>query len=234
MVDHVFTDCASRTITLRDHPKLTATQIRDLVGDSPLILEIGCCECDDTAKFVEAMPKARIHCFEPDARPLAAIPEDILSNGNVLIHKLAISDKDELQDWHASTGKAGSYDDYYLSGSLSWPTGHLEQSPEIKFKGPVPIECMRLDTWYDNHQGSGPALRPVDFIWADVQGTQARLIVGGRLTLALTRWLYIECHPTPLYEEEPTQAELIDMLPGFEPMGLYEGYNILFRNRHIL
>ena len=39
---------------------------------------------------------------------------------------------------------------------------------------------------------------------------------------------------TPLYEEEPTQQDLISMLPGFDVLGRYEGYNFLFRNRHIL
>ncbi len=225
-----------RVQAIRDYGKMSGGGIRDLVGDRPLILEIGCCECDDTANFLRAMPEATIHCFEPDERALAAIPDEILQHPRVALWRCALGDSNEKQDWHASTGKAGSYEDWYLSGSLNEPTGHLAQSPEIKFKAPEPVSCLRLDAWYHTHiiKFAEYEVPGVDFIWADVQGAQVKLIAGGRKTLALTRYLYIECHPTPLYEGEPTQQELISMLPGFEPLGLYEGYNILFRNRHTL
>ena len=53
-------------------------------------------------------------------------------------------------------------------------------------------------------------------MWVDVQGAQRKVLHGARETLRRTRFLYIECHGEPMYEDEPTLHELVAMLPGWE------------------
>jgi len=212
---------------------MTAEEIRDLVGEAPVMLEIGSHEGSDTAKFLAAMPGIRLYCFEPDLRPLRRAMQLIDGDLRVEFYGRAVADVDGNKPFYASTGKAGSRDDWDYSGSLQKPTGHLTRSPEIKFKEPVLVPCVRLDTWR-RQKRRRLGLDTIDFIWADIQGGQRDFIAGGRLTLAVTRYLYIECHPTPLYDGEPTRDELIALLPGFEPLGVYGNENILFKNRHDL
>lgn len=216
------------TITSR----LTAEEIRDLVGTAPLMLEIGSHDGSDTVKFLGAMPAARIVCFEPDPRPVVEFTRRLEHDSRVKLFCEAVAESDGETAFYASTGEVGEHEDWDFSGSLQRATGHLLHSPEIKFKDPVTIQCMRLDTWLTDFNVGAWSITGPDFIWADVQGGQRRLIAGGRTTLALTRYLYLECHHEPLYENEPTQDELIAMLPGFEPLAIYELDNILFRNRH--
>jgi hypothetical protein len=144
---------------------------------------------------------------------------------------MAVADCDTPRQFYASTGKVNDCPDWDYSGSLQQPTRHLTRSPEVKFKDPVAVPCRRLDTWW-HREIVEMGLLPIDFIWADVQGGQRGLIAGGTLALAITRWLYIEVHQEPLYDEEPTQDELVALLPGFEPLAMYEQENILFKNRH--
>ena len=205
---------------------LTAEGIKGLVGDMPLMLEIGCHEGSDTAKFLAAMPGIILYCFDCEPRALARFKRDINDRRVGLIEK-AVADLDGAKPFYASTGKAGHMADWDYSGSLREPTGHLTKSPEIGFKSPVDVPCVRLDTWLRGH----PQISQIDFIWADIQGAQRDLIAGGRRGLAVTRYLYIECHRRPMYAGEPTQDDLIALLPGFEPRGLYGGDNILFENR---
>ncbi len=209
---------------------MTAEEIRDLVGEAPAMLEIGSHEGTDTAKFLAAMPGARIYCFEPDPRPRARFERTIGDNPRVTLYDTAVADIDGMKPFYASTGKAGHMDDWDYSGSLRPPTGHLKQSPDIRFKPPENVRCVRLDTW----RTCNPDIRRIDFAWIDCQGAQRDIITGGKLTLAVTRYVYIECHHIPLYEGETTQDELIDLLPGFEPLGVYGVDNILFCNRHRL
>lgn len=230
MPDHVFTDSTNRTIALRDHPKLTAAQIRGLVGDAPLMIEVGSHSGEDTVEFLKEMLGIRIHCFEPDERPIKRFKEAIGENPCVTLHQCAVAEIDGTKPFYASTGKAGHMEDWDYSGSLHEPTGHYERSPEIGFKEPELVRCVRLDTWFKLKS----TVEIIDFCWCDIQGAQVEFIAGGKMALAVTRFLYIEAHSTPLYDGEPTQQELIAMLPGFEPLGIYEGDNILFRNRHIL
>ncbi len=207
---------------------LAAAEIRGLVGDSPLVIEIGSHEGADTAKCLKAMSGITLHCFEPDQRPIARFKTLIGNDLRVTLHEMAVADVDGQHEFHASTGKVGHMDDWDYSGSLNRPTGHHDRSPEINFKEPVNVLTCRLDTWLRN----ADITRPIDFAWVDPQGSQRKVIAGGQETLARLRYLYIECHhPSPLYEGEPSREELIALLPGFEPLAVYAQDNILFENR---
>ncbi len=209
---------------------LTAEEIRGLVGDGPTMLEVGCHDGTHTRKFLKAMPNIRLFCWEPDPRPLRRFYEKIGYDRRVTIYPDALGNVDGLSPFYASTGKVGRHGDYDCSGSPCKPTGHLDEHPSVKFKPSEPLPFMRLDTWGLDNTLSGP----IDFAWVDCQGSQRGFIAGGRLTLAITRYLYIEVHHNPMYEGEPTQDELIALLPGFEPLATYARDNILFKNRHDL
>lgn len=220
---------------MKDYPRgLTAEEIRDLVGPAPRMLEIGSHEGSDTAKFLAAMPGIRLTCFDPELRATTRFKQLIGNDPRVHLIEQAVAHVDGEDSFNPSTGKAGDREDWDFSGSLNRPTAHLTRSPEITFKPPVRVRCIRLDTRYKEEcylNDGWP--RPVDFIWCDPQGAQRKVIAGGRFVLAITRYLYIECHhPTPLYEDEPPREELIALLPGFEPVAFYDRDNILFKNRH--
>ncbi len=221
---------------MKEYPRdMQADEIRALVGESPIMLEVGSHEGSHTVQFLKAMPGIRLYCFEPDPRPIARFKQTIGDDPRVTLYEQAVADVDGLKPFYASTGKAGDRDDWDFSGSLHKPTGHLARSPEIKFKEPVNVTCVRLDTWHRIIFCSMCAqIEQIDFAWCDIQGAQRNFIAGARLTLAITRYLYIEAHSEPLYDGEPTHDELIALLPGFEPLGVYGGDNILFHNRHDL
>lgn len=209
---------------------ITAEKIGELIGTSPLMLEIGCHDGTDTVKFLEAMPLAHIWCFDPETRATDRFMKKLSQDPRVTLHHCAIADTDTSRQFYASTGKAGRMQDWDYSGSLCEPTGHYTRSPEIKFKDPILVSCRRLDTWYK----SGMSPKIIDFIWADVQGSQRLLIAGGKEALCHTKWLYIEAHDPPAYAGEPTQEELIDELSDmFEPIDFY-AENILFKSREQL
>jgi len=219
-------------IRIKEYPReLTANDIRQLVGESPLMLEIGCHEGIDTAKFLAAMPGIRLYCFEPDMRPIARFKQRIGDDPRVTLYELAIADKDGCHRFFPSGGKAGHMEDWDYSGSLNVPTGHCERSPEIVFKDPILVPINRLDSWL---WVTGIENRPIDFAWVDTQGSQRKVIAGGQEAMKRLRFLYIECHhPTPLYEDEPSREELFALLPGFRPLGIYGNDNILFANRKL-
>lgn len=222
-----------KEVTKKVRHTLSAYEIKALVTPekSPLVLEIGCHDGSDTVKFLDAMPAIDLHCFEPDERANKRFKERTGEDDRITFFPLAVADVDGPRDFFASTGRAGGRDDWDLSGSLCKPTGHLTRSPEISFKSPVPIDCLRLDTWMaENRQG-----RCIDFIWADLQGSQQLLIDGGRKALAKTRYLYIESHDPVAYAGEPTQSELVLLLAEwFEPVAIYAEENILFKNKEQL
>jgi FkbM family methyltransferase len=208
---------------------ISPEKIRSLVGLSGIMIEVGCHEGSDTVKFLDAMPHVYVFCFEPDQRPIARFKETMRDRERWELIEKAVSDVDGEKEWWASTGMAGGRADWDYSGSICEPTGHLIRSPEIGFKAPEPVPSIRLDTWLEENAD----IYAIDFAWVDIQGAQRAFLDGAQEALKIIRYLYIEAHNwrQPLYGGEPTPQELIDLLPDFEPLGVYDCDNILFRNR---
>lgn len=220
--------------------ELNATQIRKLVAtDSPTILEIGCNDGTDTLRFLEAMPGARIYCFEPDPRAIARFRETVNDN-RVVLTTLALGDHTGFAKFHGSSGippeksrnapSASHYcalPEWDLSGSISKPTGHLQRSSWVTFPEDRTIEVgiTTLDDWLLYHTD----ITKIDFVWMDVQGAEHKVIQGAFEGLSIIRYLYTEYCDKPLYEGQVPLAEIQKMLPTYKLLGIY-GENALLRN----
>jgi len=209
---------------MRTNPRgLTAEEIRDLVGESPVMLEVGCNDGTDTLRFLDAMPGIRLFCFEPDPRPAAVFKARV----PVFLIEAAVSDVDGTAVLYQSGGRPdpSGVGEWNKSSSIVEPTGHLKMSPWCKFTPAITVPTVRLDTWLAQYD-----VPAIDFIWADVQGCEAKMISGGTETLKRTRWLYTEWYPTAMYAGQPNLDDICAMLPGWELVGIYGRENALFRN----
>lgn len=232
------TDCEESTanaVEIQHQPPrfshgITMDQIRRLVGrDDPVVLELGCNDGSDTIRFLEEFPQITIHCFEPDSRPLERF---CIRDYRCALHRVAIAKTDGIVLLHRSGGSPPDQRmaDWDLSSSIYAPTGHLNAHPWCTFERKVVVPTRSLDSWYSEHLSS----TQVDFLWADIQGAEGDLIRGGRSTLCdHTKYVYTECYESPMYESQPTRIEILEMLPEFECIGIFEGYNILLRNRRL-
>jgi FkbM family methyltransferase len=207
---------------------LLVGEMRQLIGrDDPIIVEAGCNDGTDTELFLLAMPHARVICFECDPRPLARFK--CRDDERVYLNEHAISHRRGTVVFHASGGRidgstAVCADDWDYSGSICQPTGHLERDPRINFDRKIQVDAWPLDEALEWYQ-----LPRVDFLWADLQGAEARMILGGQRTLAMTRFLYLEYYDNPLYDRQADLKSLVSFLPDFELLGIY-GENALFKN----
>jgi 2-O-methyltransferase len=208
---------------------LMAGEVRRLLGrDDPLIIEVGCNDGETTQQFLGVMPRATILCFEPDPRPLARFR--CRGDRRVILCEHAISHRCETLTFYQSSGEipgsaAPCAGDWDYSGSLCRPTGHLTRDPRITFDRTIEVYALPLDS-------AIPSLPMIDLLWVDVQGAEARLILGAQQTLARTRYLYTEFYDTPMYDRQPDLKALVAFLPDFDLIGIY-GENALFRNRNL-
>ncbi len=226
--------------------EMTAEGTRDLVGDSPTILEIGCNDGTDTNRFLKAMPGATIYCFEPDPRAIARFRETV-SDDRVTLIKAAVADFDGPATFHGSSGRPPEsrrsinhycrLDEWDLSGSLCKPTGHLNYSDWVTFPKDreYQVQVLRLDTWL----ACTPQVEHVDFIWCDVQGAEGLVIQGAQGVLDITDYFYTEFRRLyELYDGQPSLIDLRKMLLGFEFLKSCGGDkkvegNVLFKNQEL-
>lgn len=123
--------------------------IRDLAPT--VLIEIGVHFGEDTRRFREMLPAARIVGFEPDPRNIAII-RDTGIDRLCEFHPVALSDTNEIKTFYMSSGKATHAadrqhleNDWSSSSSLKRPTGHLQMHPWITFPTTAQVQCTRLD-----------------------------------------------------------------------------------------
>lgn len=170
-------------------------------GGERVFFELGAHCGNDTLQLV-AFPGVTVHAFEPDPRNIIPDLPGIVAN------RSAIAAHDGEVQFYPSATRADR--PWTLSGSIHPPTGHLEAYPDVVFKGMVTIPAITLDTYVKRHN-----LKRIDFIWADIQGAERDMILGGREALARTRYLYTEYWDVPLYESQPSLDEIMALLPGW-------------------
>jgi len=208
--------------------ELTAREVAELVGrPDPFIIEVGCNDGETTEQFVAEMPEALILCFECEGRAIEAfrLKDDL----RVTLILNAIANYVGVATFFPSDGKFPQMpehkDSWDYSGSLRKPTGHLERDKLVTFGEPVEVPTTTLDHYYSD--------TTVDFLWADVQGAEALMILGARKTLQRTRWLYTEFYDVPQYDRQPDLYGLYCFLPDFDLVGIY-GDNALFKHRNLV
>lgn len=212
---------------------LEIAELPALLGnDRPVILEIGCNDGSHTLQFLEVFPQATIFCFEPDDRAIRRFAQTVQSPRVTLV-PIAIGATDGTVRFYASGGAPSAEwaerlpEGWDLSGSIRPPKKHLKRAPWCTFDAGHEVAMRRLDSWA--HE---TGVERVDFVWADVQGAEGDLILGGGQTLARTRYLYTEYSDEELYEGQIDLKGLLERLPQFDVARRYHG-DVLLANRSV-
>jgi 2-O-methyltransferase len=203
---------------------LAPALLRELVGrPDPVILDIGCNDGTHTAMFLQLFDQARVYAFEPDPRARRRFAAAI-QNARAQLFATAVGAVDGVTGFYPSDGVPGAEwsqrlpEGWDYSGSIRKPKQHLELHPWCRFGDEIEVSVTRLDSWAQQH-----GVDAVDFIWADVQGAEADMILGGRETLKRTRFLYTEYSNRELYEGQADLRQLLKLLPDFRVVHRYQG-----------
>ncbi len=211
-------------------------QIKRLVNKSnPVIFEIGCADGIDTMEFLELFGESStIYCFEPDDRnadvfqnggfrPLRPDLKNGINNSNIIFEKKAIGDINGIVEFNQSST--------IYSSSLKKPTDELfNEWPVIKFENTLKVECVTLDKYTEDNN-----IDIIDFIWADVQGAEDLMIIGGENTFkSKVRFLYTECSSGKEYYENSPNKNRINSLLGENWEIIQDfGTDVLLRNKNL-
>ena len=168
------------------------------------IIEIGAHDGrhSDLIRFL-CRERPRYLAIEPDPRNVK-----VLTDAGHDFLPIAVSSESGEAPWFASSGITPGTNgrQHTDSSSLKRPTKHLEQHPWCEFQQSGTVRTLTLDTATDLILEESESV--IDLVWADVQGAQLEVIRGGKKTLSRTRFLFIEVHPEPLYEGEPSLKTL--------------------------
>jgi len=200
---------------------------------NPVIFDIGACDGHETLWFKHIFPGASIHTFEPDPRNIAKIKaQNIHTTPGINFNEFAIGETAGTFTLYQSDGRLDSQPashTHTASSSIKKPTEDMYNLfPWIKFDKSTECAVMPLDTYV-----STKGVQKIDLIWADVQGAERELILGGAEALKNTKYFYTEYCNTEIYENEANLEQITKMLPDYwEVVKVFE-CDVLFKNNSI-
>jgi len=197
-------------------------EIKKMIAkENPVVLDIGCYNGKDSKELADIL-NCEVHCFEPDPLSQEIFLQDHMNDRRLKLYGCALTNIDGEIDFYQS--------DHPQSNSARLPHEHLDVFPDIKFDDVITVSSERLDTWYQSVLKD----KIIDFIWADVNGSEKDLIYGGIHALSKTRFLYIEAAKKELYQGQPHYDFLKTALPNFKALCMYNWGdnfgNILLKN----
>lgn len=136
----------------------------------------------------------------------------------------AIGDVDGEVEFFFSEKESGKWD---WSSSLVRPKDHLRRHPTIKFNKQS-ARSIRFDTLVERD-----GVDVIDFVWADIQGAENKMILGGQKAFAKTRYLYTEYDDNENYQGQWGLDEIIENLPGEWVIVEKYKHDVLLKNKTI-
>lgn len=198
---------------------------------NPIVFEIGSADSNDTVDFLNIFEnQIKIYCFEPEPTNLVLAKQKLSQNlgKNVFLFEGAISNKSEIVPFNRSRTK--NPNDLRYSGSLLKPKNHLLEWNWIYFDEFVPVKTITLDDFCQIN-----SINSIDFIWADVQGAEKLLIIGGKKVLKnKVNYLYTEYSNKEYYENQPTLTELLNELGENWVIVQDFGSDVLLKNTNFI
>ncbi len=184
----------------------------------PTIVELGAHEGEDMEWMLEAVggKPARAVMIEADHINFMKLVTRGLPGKHYYRHG-AIADHDGTCDFWECRDSGGGF------GSIYPPLEGLSVSA-AQFKKAGPIPCFTFDRLFDDAR-----LATIDLLWADIHGAEKDMIAFGQKALARTRYMFVECFDTPVYEGMATKAELLAALPGWTVIETFP-WNMLLHN----
>ena len=188
--------------------------IKNTLNSDSVIFEIGCHMGLDTVNFIELTNSNNIHCFECDPRNIEILKK---SNLNVTLNDLAVCDVDGISEFYQSTGKPANVfgnplldgNDWTASSSIKKPKEHLQETPWCKFKEPIKVKTVRIETYCSEKD-----IKNIDFVWMDVQGAEREVLSGFGQIIEKTKYIFTEYSDKELYENGAMSKDSILELLG--------------------
>lgn len=174
------------------------------------ILELGANDGADTTRIINllALP-FRYYAFEPDKRHWARLGVLACEKPFTFIPQAVGAANGEARFYRSGGARQPDGPPHADSSSLMQPTGITRFYPWMEFHETV-ASVITLDTFCKLHQ-----VNEIDFLWADVQGAELDVVLGGQETFRHVRYFYTECYQNrTYYAGQPTLDELLAALPG--------------------
>jgi len=197
-----------KALTHQDHTWLVPT-LTPLIGANGIVIDVGGHAGQFTKLFSKIAPRGHVHAFEPGsyARSILARVIQLKGLANVTLYPMALGDSPKSLTFNIPVKQ---------SGSIGFGLSHLGEKKEGRAYQTEEVEQTTLDAFV-----ADAGLARVDFIKADIEGWEGRMLAGAQEILRRFRpTLYLELNDAHLARANDTVSGIWDMLTDLG----YEGW----------
>jgi FkbM family methyltransferase len=195
--------------------------LRFLFKDSPplVIMDVGCCEGEDSLRYLKLFPEAFIYGIEPNPENVSKIHSltELMSSGRFYLTQAAVSNQVGTSTLHLSSGNpidkpnTSEWDYGNKSSSLLRPTTLMQRIvPWLRFEQSIDVPTITLDRIADQNE-----IRQVDILHMDIQGAELLAFQGAQRLLNRIGVIWVEVADCQIYQDQPSSALITEFLAGF-------------------
>jgi len=144
--------------------------VKPFLSESPIIVEAGAYDADDSILLAEGWPDGKIHIFEPVPELYKKIVTKVVNHKNIYCYNYALSDNNGTSKFYISEN-INNPNQPTASSSLLQPKEHLNYVPYILFKKEIVVPTITLDFWAKKNN-----INKIDFLWLDIQGYEFQVL----------------------------------------------------------
>jgi len=166
------------------------------IAESPIILDIGSRDGEQSLEFASHFPTARVFAFEAHPESAAKTRINVAGEPRIEVVETAVHSIDGTAAFHAiDEGNIGS-----SSLFIANPTDFAPVPPPQR---PVVVTATRLDTWAET-----AAVNRFDIVWMDLQGAELLALQGMGDLLCTVQAIQLEISYRQMYYRQVLWPEL--------------------------
>lgn len=192
-----------KAMTQQHHGELRPL-LKPYIADDAIVLDVGAHAGQFTKLFAGLAPRGRVYAFEPQAyaRSILAPVARLHGHGRIAVEAVGLSD-------HAHETQLVT--PLKTGGAIGFGLAHVRPQDGRAAVRPTRAETIGLTTLDAFAASAG--LSRLDFIKADIEGYEGRMLAGGAATLARFKpALLLEVHPDHLARAGDTPDRLWALL----------------------
>jgi FkbM family methyltransferase len=191
-------------------PRFSITSFRLVSGlvrqglTARTVLDVGANTGQFAVAAAKLLPGARVYSFEPLPQCLAQLRRHTNKLPNVTIYPVALGDR-EADDllFHINSHSQSS-------SALHIAEAHRAAFPHERETGSTIVKVSTLDRIFESVGLASPVLLKLD-----VQGYEAKVLLGGVETLKRVDYVVLEASLRPMYEGEALFLDLVRLMHGY-------------------
>jgi FkbM family methyltransferase len=168
------------------------------------VLDVGANTGQFAVAAAKLFPGARVYSFEPLPECVAQLRRHASKLPNLTIYPFALGDR-ETHDlpFHVNSNSQSS-------SALRLTEGHRTAFPDEKETASTTVEVSTLDRIFELIDLAPPVLLKLD-----VQGYEAKVLLGGVKTLQRVDYVVLEASLRPMYEGEVLFLDLVRLMAAY-------------------